>query len=150
MSQRSRQALEAAAELMKAMTRLRARLRAESAPSDMYLNWSQLNALGRLVTDGPATTSDLAQAEHIRRQSMAEIVAVLRTGGLVEPKPDSSDGRKVLLHATQPGRDLIAIIPAAREVWLESAMTGMLSPDEQQTLLKAAAIMNRLADSTPR
>jgi DNA-binding MarR family transcriptional regulator len=135
---------------MKAMTRLRARLRAESAPCDMYLNWSQLNALGRLVKDGPATTSDLAQAEHIRRQSMAEIVAVLRTGGLVEAKPDSSDGRKVLLHATQPGRDLIATIPAAREVWLESAITGMLSPDEQQTLLKAAAIMNRLADSTPR
>jgi DNA-binding MarR family transcriptional regulator len=134
---------------MKAMTRLRARLRAESALSDTYLNWSQLNALGRLVTDGPATTSDLAQAEHIRRQSMAEIVAVLRAGGLVEPKPDPGDGRKVLLHATQPGRDLIATIPAAREVWLESSITGMLSPDEQQTLLKAAAIMNRLADSTP-
>src|SRR5258708_333919 len=125
MSERSGQALEAAAELMKAMTRLRARLRAESAPSDSYLNWSQLNALGRLVTDRPAPPSALAQAEHIRRQSMAEIVAVLRTGGLVEPEPDPGDGRKILLHATQPGRDLIAPIPAAREVWLESSITGM-------------------------
>ena len=73
--------------------RLRARLRAESAPRDMSWNWSQLTTLGRLVVDGPATTSDLAQAEHLRRQSMAEIVAALRAGGLVESKPDPSDGR---------------------------------------------------------
>ena len=147
---RSQEALEAATELMKAMTRLRARLRAESAPSGTCLNWSQLNALGRLVTEGPATTSDLAQAEHVRRQSMAEIIAVLRAGGLVEAQPDPSDGRTVLIHATQPGRALIATIPAAREVWLESTITAMLGPDEQQTLLKAAAIMNRLADSDSR
>ncbi|HSZ47133.1 MAG TPA: hypothetical protein VK823_17475, partial [Streptosporangiaceae bacterium] len=74
MSGRSQQAPGAAEELMKAMTRLRARLRAESAPSDMSWNWSQLTALARLVLDGPATTSDLAQAEHVRRQSMGEII----------------------------------------------------------------------------
>ena len=41
-------------------------------------------------------------------------------------------------------------IPAAREAWLDSAISGVLDPDEQRTLLKAAAIMNRLADSNPR
>jgi DNA-binding MarR family transcriptional regulator len=134
---------------MKAMTRLRARLRAESAPSDMSWNWSQLTALARLVLDGPATTSDLAQAEHVRRQSMGEIITALRAGGLVEAKPDPSDGRKILIHATRRGRALSETIPAAREAWLDSAIGSMLSPEEQQTLLKAAAIMNRLADSDP-
>lgn len=145
----SEQAPGAAAELMKAMTRLRARLRAESAPSDMNWNWSQLTALGRLVVDGPATTSDLALTEHVRRQSMSEIITALRAGGLVESKPDPSDGRKILIHATPRGRALSGNIPVAREAWLDSAITSMLGPEEQQTLLKAAAIMNRLADGNP-
>ena len=150
MSGRSQQAPGAAEELMKAMTRLRARLRAESAPSDMSWNWSQLTALARLVLDGPATTSDLAQAEHVRRQSMGEIITALRAGGLVEAKPDPSDGRKILIHATRRGRALSETIPAAREAWLESAIASLLSADDQQTLLKAAAIMNRLADGDLR
>jgi DNA-binding MarR family transcriptional regulator len=150
MSGRPQEPAGTAEELMKAMTRLRARLRAESAPSDMSWNWSQLTTLARLVLEGPATTSDLAQAEHVRRQSMGEIVMALRAGGLVESKPDPSDGRKILIHATRRGRALSETIPAAREAWLDAAISSTLSPDEQQTLLKAAAIMSRLADSNPR
>jgi len=39
---------------------------------------------------------------------------------------------------------------SAREAWLSSAIGTLLSEDDQQTLLKAAAIMNRIADSRPR
>lgn len=135
---------------MKALTRLRARLRAESAPADMHWNWSQLTTLARIVTEGPATTSELAQAEHVRRQSMAETVAALRADGLVEAQPDPEDGRKTLIRATERGRLLSATIPAAREKWLDLAITGLLDPEEQQILVKAAAIMNRIADSDTR
>ena len=148
MSGRSQGAPEVAAELMTAMTRLRARLRAESAPGDdVNWNWSQLTTLARLVNEGPATTSDLAQAEHVRRQSMAETISALRAEGLVDALPDPADGRKVLIHATARGHALSVTIPAAREAWLEAAITGLLSPQEQRTLLEAAAIMNRMADS---
>ena len=147
MSERSQRAPEVAVELMTAMTRMRARLRAESAPSDMRWSWSQLTTLGRLVKEGPATTSDLAQAEHVRRQSMAETIAVLRASGLVDARPDPDDGRKTLIYATAQGRTLLETIPAVREAWLGTAMTRLLEPEEQQILLKAAAIMNRLADS---
>ena len=136
-----------ATELMTAMIRLRARLRSESTPSDMRWTWSQLAALGRVVEDGPTTITDLALAEHVRRQSMAETVARLRADGLVESQPDPTDGRKVLLAATSKGRDLLKTIPAAREAWLGIVMSTMLDREEQQTLRKAAAIMNRLADS---
>lgn len=135
-------------ELMTAMTRLRARLRSESTPSDMRWTWSQLAALGRLVNDGPTTMTDLALAEHVRRQSMAETVAGLRADGLVESQPDPTDGRKVLLAATRKGRDLLEGIPAAREAWLGIVINEMLDREEQQTLREAAAIMNRLADSS--
>lgn len=136
-----------AVELMTAMTRLRARLRSESQPSDMRWSWSQLAALGRVVREGPTTTSDLAHAEHVRRQSMAETVAVLRADGLLEAQPDPTDGRKTLLVATRQARELLERIPAAREAWLGVAMDAMLDNEEQQVLRKAAAIMSRLADS---
>src|SRR5580658_2610614 len=104
MPEEPQQAPGVAAGLMGAMTRLRARLRAETMPGDISWNWSQLTALGRIVGDGPATVSDIAHAEHVRRQSMAEIIAALRADGLVESRPDPSDGRKVLIHATERGR----------------------------------------------
>lgn len=129
------------------MTRLRARLRAESAPQEMRWNWSQLTTLARIVTEGPATTTELAHAEHVRRQSMAETVAALRADGLIEAQPDPNDRRKILIHATRLGRSLSATISPAREAWLDTAITGLLDADEQQTLRTAAAIMNRLADS---
>ncbi|MEU9150482.1 MarR family transcriptional regulator [Streptomyces sp. NPDC048417] len=138
---------EVAAELMKAMTRLRARLRTESAPSDMRWSWSQLTTLGRIVEEGPVTASELAQAEHVRRQSMAETLASLRAGGLIASSRDPGDGRKTLIHATPEGRALFGMIPVARATWLGAAIDAHLRPDERETLLKAAAIMNRIADS---
>ncbi len=139
--------METAIELMTAMTRLRARLRAESAPGEMPWTWSQLNTLSRIIREGPTTTSALAQAEHVRRQSMAETIATLRSGGLIRSIQDPEDGRKMLISATAEGEALIATIPAAREAWLEVAIHAQLEPGDQETLRRAAGIMNRLADS---
>ena len=141
-------AAEAAAELVRSMTRLRARLRSETAPTEMSATWSQLTTLARIIAEGPTTTSALAQAEHVRRQSMAETIAALRADGLVTAEPDPADGRKTLITATEKGQRLSVTIPAAREAWLSSAIRTLLDADEQQTLLKAAAIMNRIAGST--
>ena len=143
----SRQEAQTATELMKAMTRLRARLRSESAPSEMPWTWSQLATLGRIVAEGPTTISELAHAEHVRRQSMAETVAALRAHDLITAAQDPDDGRKTLITATDEGRSLLATIPAAREAWLAAAIGKALGPGEEQALLKAAAIMNRIADA---
>ena len=137
----------AAAELTKAMTRLRARLRSETAPDEMPWTWSQLMTLARVIDDGPTTASTLAQAEHVRRQSMAETLAVLRSHDLIATEPDPSDGRKTLISATAAGRALVATIPVAREEWLAGALRKLLQPAEQRILRQAAEIMNRIADA---
>ena len=138
-----------AAELMAAMTRLRARLRTESKPSAESLTWSQLTTLGRIVSESPTTVSQLAAAEHVRRQSMAETVATLRAQGLVMSQSDPQDGRRVLISATPRGELLSSSIPAAREAWLSVAIHTELDAEEMQVLRKSAAIINRLADSRP-
>lgn len=138
---------DTAVELMRAMTRLRARLRTEAPIDDLPWNWSHLTTLHRIVTDGPMTVSELAQAEHVRRQSMAETVTALRGGALVATAKDPNDGRKSLVSATPAGRALTERIPAAREAWLAGVIGTALRAPERRTLDKAAEIMNRLADS---
>ena len=132
--------------LPRAMSRLRARLRAESAPDDMRLTWSQISTLGRIAEEGPITVSALAVAEHVRPQSMAETVAALRQEGLVSAKSDPTDGRKTLMSITPAGRKLFSNIVPTREDWLEAAIDQHLTVTERRTLLKAADIMQRLAD----
>ncbi|MEV8514880.1 MarR family transcriptional regulator [Dactylosporangium sp. NPDC051484] len=138
---------DVARQLPHAMVRLRARLRTESAPSDMRWTWSQIATLSRIDQEGPTTVSALAAAEHVRPQSMAETVAALSREGCVDREPDPTDGRKTLISITAPGRRLISSIPAVREAWLEEAIERHLSPAERRTLAKAAQIMERLADS---
>ncbi len=147
MSTQAGSAVETAIELMTAMTRLRARLRAESGHDEMPWTWSQLTTLGRIIQEQPTTTSALAQAEHVRRQSMAETIAALRAGGLIRTVQDPGDGRKTLISATPKGQKLLAMIPAAREAWLDVTIQTLLEPGEEATLRRAAAIMNRLADA---
>jgi DNA-binding MarR family transcriptional regulator len=132
--------------LPRAMIRLRARLQAESAPDDMRLTWSQISTLGRIAEEGPITVSALAVAEHVRPQSMAETVAALRQEGLVSAKSDPTDGRKTLMSITPAGRKLFSNIVPTRGDWLEAAIGQHLIVTERRTLLKAADIMQRLAD----
>ncbi|GAA1298559.1 MarR family transcriptional regulator [Planotetraspora silvatica] len=137
---------DVARRLPQAMVRLRARLRTESAPTDRRWTWSQMSTLSRISEEGPTTVSALAAAEHVRPQSMAATVAALLQEGFVTGGPDPTDGRKTLISITAAGRALLTSIPAMREAWLEAAIERHLSPADRQTLVKAAQIMERLAD----
>jgi DNA-binding MarR family transcriptional regulator len=136
---------KAAIELGLAVKRLRARLRAEST-TDAGWTISQLSTLSWLVNDGPMTASGLAQIEHVRPQSIAEIVAALKDGGLVVAKPDPTDGRKSLLRASPAGRRLIASVSASREAWLAHAIEAVVEPGERAGLAAAIELLHRLAD----
>jgi DNA-binding MarR family transcriptional regulator len=145
----SQPAVETAHALMQAMMRLRARLRSESLADELPLSWSQVGTLIRIVDTGRTTTSELAQVEHVRRQSMAETVAALKNAGLVVTEPDPTDGRKALISATAEGHELRVSIPAARGAWLGAAIDAELAPAERELLAAAAVLMDRLADVHP-
>jgi DNA-binding MarR family transcriptional regulator len=78
---------------------------------------------------------------------MAETVARLREDSLIRTDQDATDRRKTLISATREGQTLIRTIPVAREAWLDLAIRTLLRQHEQKTLLRAAEIMNRIADS---
>jgi DNA-binding MarR family transcriptional regulator len=135
----------AAVELGLAVKRFRARMRAETATAEGW-TISQLSTLARIIDDGPLTASELAHAEHVRPQSVGELVAALRDGGLIATQPDPGDGRKTLLSATAEGRALRDGVLAARGSWLARAIEAEVGPDERDQLEAAIDILNRLAD----
>ena len=107
---------------------------------------SQLAVLSRLDRGGAQTTSGLAAAEHMRPQSMAEIVADLQGDGLVERTPDAADRRRLNVELTQEGRDFIRRERRRREDWLSQAIADELSPREQVLLAEAVDLLRRLAE----
>jgi DNA-binding MarR family transcriptional regulator len=134
-----------AVDLALAITRLKARMRAESIPN---AGWtiSQLSMLARIIDRGPITASGLAQIEHVRPQSVAEIVATLKAEGLVESRPDPGDGRKTLLTATEAGHRLRQQIAVAKESWMARAVDVAVSPEERPALRSAIDLLTRLAE----
>jgi DNA-binding MarR family transcriptional regulator len=120
-------------------------MRAESTSTTGW-TISQLSTLARIIERGPMTASALAQLEHVRPQSIAEIVNALKAEGLVGTEPAAADGRKVMLSATEAGRDLIRAVTASREAWLAQAIDAVVRAEELPVLAQAIDLLNRLAE----
>ena len=103
--------------------------------------------LGRLDREGPASISDLAAAERMRPQSMAQTVRDLEAAGLVSRRPDPDDGRRAFVELTPAGLELLHATRAQREGWLSEALERELTPAERKTLREALELLERLASA---
>jgi len=118
------------------------RLRAEHR-----LPLSHGTVLARLERQGPATTSNLAAAERVRPQSMAQTIVDLEEAGFVSRTPDPSDRRQVLIAVTDEGLAALLEDRARREGWLAEAIASELTPEEQDVIMRAVPLLRRLAQS---
>jgi DNA-binding MarR family transcriptional regulator len=124
--------------------KLKRRLRDQADVGD--LTPSQRSVLLRLEKDGPATTSSLARLEGMRPQSMGAIIAALESAGMVRGAPDPTDGRRTLLSLTETCRTWINDGRAARQDWLSRTIEARLAPHEQEHLVAAMTLLQRLID----
>ena len=102
--------------------------------------------LGRLDREGARSVSDLAAAERVRPQSMAQTVGDLERDGLVGRRPDPSDGRRALVELTDQGMRVLQADRRQREGWLARAIADDLSLEEQALLSDAVELLRRLAE----
>lgn len=128
-----------ASELRVVLGRLMRRLRAEHS-----FSLSQGAVLGRLDREGTQSVSDLAAAERVRPQSMAQTVRELEEHGLLRRHPDPHDRRRALVELTERGREVLEAERQRREGWLAVAI-GELSAPERAVLAEAAQLLERLA-----
>ncbi len=128
-------------ELRDTIARLVRRLRLEPGPPA-----PQLTVLSRLEREGAASVSDLAAAERMRPQSMAQTVGDLERAGLVSRRPDPADRRRLFVELTADGRRLLHATRARREGWLTDALERELTAGERAALAEAVALLGRVAD----
>lgn len=106
----------------------------------------QLAAMGWLHREGARTTSQLAALERVRPQSMAQTVAQLESAGLIERRPDPSDGRQSLIDLTPAGRETMEQFRLAGESWVSEAIAARLTPAELAELERGIALLARLVN----
>src|SRR5579862_4365937 len=132
---------EIASELRVVLGQLMRRLRAEHR-----FPLSHGIVLARLDREGPRSASELAQAERVRPQSMAQTIADLEADGLVTRTPHPTDRRRSLVALTETGRSTLNADRAHREGWLTLAMAEQLTPAEVRALERALPILRTLAE----
>lgn len=129
-----------ASELRVVLGQLVRRLRAEHR-----FGLSHGAALGRLDREGPRSVSDLAAAERVRPQSMAQTVADLERDLLVARHRDPVDRRRVLVELTAQGRAALDEDRRHREGWLSEAIAA-LAPAEQAVLAEAVVLLRSIGE----
>ena len=107
---------------------------------------TQASVLGWLDRDGPSSIGGLAAVESVRPQSMSQTVCELESEGLIQRRPDESDGRRTRVALTARGRKALDADRAAREGWLGKAIAEFTA-EEQQILREAVTLLGRLAAS---
>jgi DNA-binding MarR family transcriptional regulator len=75
---------------------------------------------------------------------MTKIIGKLEERGLVGRTPHPTDGRQVILAATEQGRLVLAQFQRVRDEWLAQQLAE-LTPDERDTLERAAQILLKVA-----
>lgn len=138
----SASAIQTAHELRVVFGRLRRQLREVAANHE--LTPSQTSVLSRLAKEGASSASALAAAERVRPQSMAATLAVLDERGLIQRRPDPSDGRRQLVTLTDAGSEWIEGSRRAREEWLACALQERYTEAERKVIIEALALMERL------
>ena len=128
--------------LRESIMRLNRRLRQARAVGD--LTFSQLSALTSLQLAGALTPRELADTERVQPPTMTKIVGKLEERGLVLRTPHPTDRRQVILAATEEGRAVHAQFEKARNEWL-ALQLAELTPDERDTLERAAQILQQVA-----
>jgi DNA-binding MarR family transcriptional regulator len=131
-----------AEQLRAAITRLNRRLRQTRPVGELTQN--QLSVLGSLELAGALTPRELSDAERVQPPTMTKVLAKLEERGLVQRTPHPTDGRQVLLSATEAGRAVLLEQRRAKAEWLTRRLAGLPAPD-REVLARAAEILERIA-----
>lgn len=131
-----------APQLRDAITRLNRRVRQARPVGDLTV--TQLSALTSLRLAGALTPRELADVERVQPPTMTKIVAKLEERGLVRRTPHPTDGRQVILAATEGGRAVLDQFERVRDEWLARRLAE-LTEAERDTLRQAAEILQQVA-----
>ncbi|KUH85611.1 MULTISPECIES: MarR family transcriptional regulator [unclassified Mycobacterium] len=141
------QVAELSGELQRVLSRVFSVLRRSDTPRNdaADLTLAQLSILLTLLEQGPMRMTDLATHERVRTPTTTVAIRRLEKLGLVKRSRDPSDLRAVLVDITPEGRAQHQEALEVRRAHLANLL-AKLSPEDLETLTKAIAPLERLAE----
>ncbi|MFI8931442.1 MarR family winged helix-turn-helix transcriptional regulator [Streptomyces sp. NPDC053474] len=107
--------------------------------------FTTLSVLDTLAFGGsPRRLTELTRTEQLTQPAITQLVTRLERDGLVERRPDPSDGRAVLVHITEAGRRIGRSRHDDRTRHL-APLVERLAPEDRQALAAALPALTRLA-----
>ncbi|WP_240659629.1 MarR family transcriptional regulator [Streptomyces sp. WAC 01529] len=114
-------------------------------PALQTLSFTTLSVLDTLNSRGPTRLTKLAKTEQISQPGLTQLVTRLEQDGLVERRADPTDGRAVLVHITDAGRQVGASRLEDRIRRL-IPLVAQLAPEDQRAITEALPALSRLAE----
>ncbi|MFG1815092.1 MarR family winged helix-turn-helix transcriptional regulator [Kribbella sp. NPDC049174] len=114
-------------------------------PSVRRFNFSTLSVLHTLSRGGPMRLTDLLKTEQLKQPALTSLVAKLEQDGLIERRPDPTDGRAMLLSLTREGRQIVHSRHANRVARLTD-LVDQLTDDERAVLASSMHVLTRLTE----
>jgi DNA-binding MarR family transcriptional regulator len=114
-------------------------------PSVRRFNFSTLSVLHTLARGGPVRLTDLLKTEQLKQPALTSLVAKLEQDGLIERRPDPTDGRAMLLSLTREGRQIVHSRHANRVARLTD-LVDQLTDDERAVLASSMHVLTRLTE----
>lgn len=96
----------------------------------------------RLLSDGPLPAGALAQRLSLSAPSLTRILERLEARELVQRQPDEDDRRKVWVHLSPAGRDLLG----ALRLWQDSPLAVAVQEMPEERRLQLAQLLEELVD----
>jgi DNA-binding MarR family transcriptional regulator len=114
-------------------------------PTLQKLSFTTLSVLDTLAFRGPTRLTELAKTEQISQPGLTQLVTRLERDGLVERRPDPTDGRAVLIHITEDGRQIGQARHDDRARHL-LPLIAQLTPEERRAIAGALPALSRLTE----
>ena len=134
--------LDVAVRLRTTAMALTRRLRA-LAPADA-LSPARLGILGHLYRSGPMSPTELASLERVKLQTLTRVLAELEAQSLIRRRPHRRDARQSVLTLAPAGKRLLQAEIGWRETSIATALERALTATEQEQLLAACALIERV------
>lgn len=110
------------------------------------LPFTTLSVLDTLAfSDGPMRLTDLTRTEQVTQPGITQLITRLERDGLVERRPDPTDGRAVLVHITEAGRRIGRSRRDDRTRHL-APLVARLTPEQRRAIAAALPALTRLAE----
>lgn len=114
------------------------------------LSTAASSALSRLGREGPQRLTELARAENVSQPNMTQLVTRMERAGLVRRTADHSDGRGVLVEATDDGLDVFRRRRTERADALRQLIDDLTEPEQRAVRVALPALARVIDDRHSR